>query len=356
VLSKPVAEFPEGYANLVSVRELTDGRVMTVETCERVVKILDLRAGQAVQMSRTGAGPGEYRGPGRLFALPGDSSVTYDAPNRRYLVVGPTGQPGRMFEPLPSVTESRGGGAIVYGFSPLHTDDQGRFYSRETDRRLNDEGKITRADSIAILRWSPRTGQVDTLFFTPPNGPPGLIDLGNPVPFTMGTQWAVAPDGTIGLVDPRTYRVQLVLPGGRRIGGTPIPHVPLRLSEGLKEEWRRDQAPACPARTVSVAGAEGRPVTARPMPAREPTEWPAVIPPIVSGGVEFAPDGRLWVRRSTPAGQPWTYDVFDAQARLVGRIVLPSATRFLGFGKAAVYLTRRDEDDLLFVEKYDLPR
>ena len=357
VLSKPLAEFPEGFARLLGLIELLDGRVMTTEVCERVVKILDLRSGQAAQMGRTGAGPSEYRSAGRLYGMPGDSSVIYDSPNQRYLMIGPTGAPGRMFPPLPTVTIARNGSEVYLPFSPLHTDGQGRFYAREFDRRLDADGRAIRADSIAVMRWDPKSTRVDTLLFTPPNGPLGPIEI-FPAPFTMGTQWSVAPDGRIALVHPGDYRVEYVLPGGARVAGRPIPFRPIRLSEAHKKEWREEQQPACPGQGAAVStvmGTDGRPITARRITQPEPTNWPQVLPPIASGGTVFAPNGQLWVRRTTPSEDPWTYDVFDAQARLVGRVLLPPQTRFLGFGRSALYLTRKDDDDLIFVQRYPLP-
>src|SRR5688572_15351064 len=121
-LSTPLAEFPEGYTSLDGLRELPDGRVLTVERCERLVKLLDLDTGVERQVGRTGAGPGEYRIPGRLLALPGDSTAVYDAGNRRFLVIHPDGKPGRFFDPIPAVTQSAGGVVAYQTFNPTTTD------------------------------------------------------------------------------------------------------------------------------------------------------------------------------------------------------------------------------------------
>lgn len=102
-------------------------------------------------------------------------------------------------------------------------------------------------------------------------------------------------------------------------------------------------------------GREGRTVTAVRAPLREPAEWPGHLPPFLSGGVTFASDGMLWVRRTVPADDPPAYDVIDGEGRVVHRVVLPQRARVLGFGRGTVYLVRLDDDDLQFVERHRLP-
>ena len=48
---------------------------------DRVV-VADLVFGRVRRVGSVGAGPGEYRQAGRLFALPGDSTLLIDSPER----------------------------------------------------------------------------------------------------------------------------------------------------------------------------------------------------------------------------------------------------------------------------------
>jgi hypothetical protein len=81
--------------------------------------------------------------------------------------------------------------------------------------------------------------------------------------------------------------------------------------------------------------------------------WPAVKPPFPNSGAMVASDGRLWVPRTRAHNDSIpTYDVFDATGRVVERVVLPKGARLLGFGKGVVYLSRSDEDELLYLQKY----
>lgn len=84
--------------------------------------------------------------------------------------------------------------------------------------------------------------------------------------------------------------------------------------------------------------------------------WPEVLPPFVDDALFAAPDDMLWVRRTGPADEAPTFDVFGPDGALDGRVVLPAGRELLGVGHDAVYLVQRDEMDLLFVERYRLPR
>jgi hypothetical protein len=90
------------------------------------------------------------------------------------------------------------------------------------------------------------------------------------------------------------------------------------------------------------------------IPFEEPEEWPAQLPPfLTTGGFGFAPDGRLWVERTTPnADAQRQYDVLDEQGQLVQRVHAPPGRRLAGFGRRSIYLIRRDDLDLEYVERY----
>jgi hypothetical protein len=79
---------------------------------------------------------------------------------------------------------------------------------------------------------------------------------------------------------------------------------------------------------------------------KDPQSWPEHLPPFLDRALLFAPDGKLWVRRTGPADTRPTYDVIDAQTHVIHRIVVPAHTRLVGFGRDAIYVARLDEDDL----------
>ena len=96
-LTKPLAEYGEPFSQIAAVRELKDGRLLVVDSRDKLVQLVNLTANSATKVGREGSGPGEYGLPTQLFALPGDSSVIFDPLNQRYLMVLPDGKPGVSF-------------------------------------------------------------------------------------------------------------------------------------------------------------------------------------------------------------------------------------------------------------------
>jgi hypothetical protein len=66
----------------------------------------------------------------------------------------------------------------------------------------------------------------------------------------------------------------------------------------------------------------------------------------------FSDDGRLWIQRTTRAGAPQTFDIFDSDGERIEQVILPQGRRLLGFGRGTVYAVIKDEFDLEYVERY----
>ena len=83
---------------------------------------------------------------------------------------------------------------------------------------------------------------------------------------------------------------------------------------------------------------------------------PKYKPPFEGSSTYVAPGARVWVRRSTAASDSTSrYDVFDPTGHLLERVALKPRTRVVGFGKTAIYVVRRDEDDLEYLGRLALP-
>jgi hypothetical protein len=96
-------------------------------------------------------------------------------------------------------------------------------------------------------------------------------------------------------------------------------------------------------------GAGGRP------PQRD--DWPEFKPPFLGNqnSIVATPTGEIWVQRTRPAGETAPlYDVFDSRGQLTSRVLLPKGARLLGFGNGTIYLSRMDEDDLLYIQRWRL--
>lgn len=83
------AVLPHEFSLIRGLRELPDGRVLVTDWTEEVLSVADFRTGAVRQIGRKGPGPLEYRLPGALIALPGDSTLMLDEGNSRFAIIGP---------------------------------------------------------------------------------------------------------------------------------------------------------------------------------------------------------------------------------------------------------------------------
>ena len=65
--------------------------------------------------------------------------------------------------------------------------------------------------------------------------------------------------------------------------------------------------------------------------------WTAEVPPFRGNAfVAFAPDGKLWIQRTTFGREGARYDLIGPDGALVDRVQLPGGHRVVGFGRDAM--------------------
>ena len=129
---------------------------------------------------------------------------------RRFLVIDDTGG-ARDVIPFPA--------AAGLGIEEGSSDGLGRIYFRsrpfgDVDGPGAPGGVRAFPDSLAIMRWDPTSGTVDTAGWVAAprtrisgrSGDKGGVSTDPPV-FTPGEIWGVAPDGAVARVLPEPYRV-----------------------------------------------------------------------------------------------------------------------------------------------------
>jgi len=343
----PPAVASTSFARISDIHEFPDGRVLVVDHTGLAVFLVDFRRHGVDPVGRSGAGPGEYRLPERLVRLPADSVGIWDATNSRFLVVAPTGTPAGFRDPTgrPIGTPNP-----VTAISPARAGDRGGFlYGLGRMTSGSAVGQPPDSEWYPILRWAAGGQRLDTAAFLPYSVLPGarrtsagyVTPFAAIPPFTPGATWAVSLEGTVAIVYPEPYRVELVTRDGRRIVSPPVSYQRISVSDGHRrayfEEWRRP-VPIL----VFERGGPGPEVRVQ---SRErlggPSRWPDFLPPFLIGAARFAPDGTLWVERTTPADAPPRFDLFDANGRVRFQVELPAAgMRLVGFGTGVVYLVR----------------
>lgn len=349
VLDKPQAELAEPFTNVGSVRELRDGRLLVVDNGDRTVYVVDLGAGTSTQVGRPGGGPGEYRVPGVLLPMAGDTTFLTDAGNNRILVFGPDAKPvatlGDAWPPvegrgtrLPRAVDARGRGYFIG--SPVRTP-------------AAEAGPVIQVDSVALYRTPRGAPNVDSLAFihlaqrkittTSKDGKLTGVSISTP-PLPAQDAWQVFPDGAIAIVRVRDYRVEWILPDGRRVSGRPIPFDPVKVTELDKQ-----RAASALGAGRSAGGGGGTPAAIAQL------EWPDVKPPFSFNATVAGSDGRVWVQRHVTASDTRThYDIIDRRGAVVARAVVPNEGRIVGFGARSIYVVRKDADDLQYLQRFPL--
>jgi hypothetical protein len=240
-------------------------------------------------------------------------------------------------------------------FSIRGTDARGWFYATQGDREATEKGIIL-LDSIPIERWNPRNDTRETVGFIRRDRDADRRVRFVERPFAGVRTWAVASDGTVAIVYPGDYHVEFYDPSGRHRVGRPNSWKPVPTTKHHKALWRESQHSGCTSsasRTgvVRIVEQEGT-LYGKPLPVREPSEWPRYLPPFLGGAAMFAPDGMLWLLRTDSLGRATVYDLIDSTGRVTRKVVMPAESRVLGFGKEKFYVIRKDLDDLQFVQVF----
>lgn len=348
------ARFPHTFSSIRGLRELPDGRVMVADGIDEVVMMADLKTGKGDTLGRVGQGPGEYKSPDALYALPGGGTLLVDLGNGRLNYLGPD---GKYRESSPIAMGSPPRMSIII---PRGVDGQGRVYFQPAMGGLR--GGIP--DSASVVRWTRASSAFDTVgrvklpeVTTRQSGDASNQRMSQrPKPFPVQDSWSVGPDGQVAIVRGREYRVDWITADGRVVRGRPVPVAAVPIRDADKREWVAEQANGL---RVSMENRNGQMTMAfgrggNPDQEEEDaiaaTEWPAAKPPF--SAVFVSPTGEAWVERSVPAGSPRVMDVFDGTGSLKMRVTLPSGRRLVGFGNGVIYLRHSDESDLQHLERY----
>jgi hypothetical protein len=347
-LSKAEASLSEPFSSVAGLRELSDGRLIVSDRLEVALRMVDLDGGRIQEIGHEGSGPGEYRMPDDLYALPGDSTLLVDFGNMRLTVIEPDGTLGESFGMM------RPEGFLLF---PRGVDAEGRLYLDLSNVMSMRPGESL-PDSFAVVSFDRATGAIDTIAQLPrpeiaqvQSRGGGASFSGHGVrPFEVADDWSVAPDGRVALAWGGTYRLEWRSESGPPVVGPAVVYEPVKVTQADKEAWA-DRMSSASMMAISTDGGRGRTVT-MPRPDVDELDWPEVKPPFGRNAVSVTPEGEAWVRRYVRSGDPETYDVFDASGRRVRQVVLPEDRTLVGFGRGVLYVAHVDENDLQWLERY----
>lgn len=365
-LTTPDAEYPQPFSVISGIRPLRDGRLIVSDSKERTVQLVDF-AGSAKPIGRSGRGPGEWLLPNGLAALRGDTTALWDAGNRRFLRIQPDGTPADNFFP-----EKTNFGPFAT-LLPRGTDAGGNIYFEGSPFLMNGPTPAP-AESVAVMRFEPARGTVDTVAFVRPAkdnakvtvlaGGPGLT-YGSANPLTPLDDWVVLSNGQVAVVRGIGYRVDFYTDRAVKTSGPPAKFEPRPVDADVKTEITEQRARQFGSGTPRT-GANGQAAPPPPAAAAELAKqfmnlepWPANVPAFFRGAAIVRANGtssQVWVLRARIRGSEAThYDVFDELGRIVARVQFPANTRIAAFDARMIYVVRTDADDLQYLQRYRLP-
>lgn len=354
-LAGPSAQSVEPFSQISGLRALSDGSLLVSDGLEGRLLSVAADLSSARTLGREGAGPEEYRTPDMLFPLAADSTLMVDLGNGRMAVLSPDGS---IVRTLPM---SSGEGMQMQLMLPGGVDHTGRVYYRGTGMMA---GGIP--DSAAVKVFDPRTeevGDVANIKLPEMNqqtsgGANNQNNIIRPVPLSRQDDWTVAPGGELVLArsGDDAYWLEVVGSSGAR-RGPDIAYAPHRVSGADKDQWVEAMSNAL---GIGITNNNGRMQTTfsrggRGEPDPDDFEWPETKPAFPAGALTVSSDGNVWLQRHTAAGEAPTYDVLDMQGRLLGSVLLPEDRTLEGFGEGVVYLSRTDDLDFVWLERYELP-
>ena len=362
-LGQPAAVFPEDFGAIQTIRELPDGRVLVADPLSKALYAVDMNAGTRTVIGREGEGPEEYRQPDAVWPLPGDSTLLVDLGNGRLVALGPD----LGFGPTLPITvgDFQPGRPLVLAI-PQGVDGAGNLYARVMGGGMGGASLPDSSDILRIHRGTQATEQA-ARFKTPDMTQTTSGGANNQnvsitaIPLSSEDAWGVASDGSVILARAGDYHLERIAPDGTVTRGPAIPFEPIRIGTREKEEYLAELGRSGGGISVGVEMVNGQMSMSFARGGRaggreiDQYTWPEEKPPLYSGRIPVDPMGRAWVRRHVEAGEPSTYDVFDAGGARVGTVLLEHGKRVIGFGPSGVYVVSYDEFDLNYLERYAMP-
>ncbi len=351
---QPASELQYEFTQVPGVFELRDGRVVVVDEGDASIGIVDFRTGHLTVLGRHGAGPAEYRMPTVIYPLGGDSLAVLDDADGRLLVIARDGKAGGFLWPRSHQPEAAGIAATT-------GDGRGFLYGVAPPAKRTSGGELVLTDSAPVLRWPLVGGPVDTvavIYRPPPHGavasPYGAIATPGNVPALLTRdRWAVSGDGRVAVMHHDPFQVTFTSASGVRESGPVISYLRQPVTDSVKRAYLSE-------RDISrglMVNADGSAVPIRRPPSRRiATSWAEEVPPFLPEAfLGFDGNGVLWVQRPTFGREGARYYLIGSDGAVTDRIRFPEGFRVVGFGRNAMYLVRRDLDDLEHLQRRPLP-
>lgn len=365
---------PGTYTLVMKPAEYWDSVLIVPDMREQIFWRVNMATGARDTLGRRGGGPGEYERVGWAAKVHQDSVlVLRTIPMAPFPVLDVTTGRGRSLS-LNRAAEGNDLESIMRSISAPHLaagDTLGHVFGASyatfpptAPGARPDLGASIVLDTIDVVRYSVRTGAVDTVArfprgVTPPpsrrDAQGGLVfgmELG---PYGPYNGWAPAPDGRLLLVDAASYELRIIdganaEPTVFAITNTPVPASQSGWDAHVQKTTRGSIAII--EQTMNrVSEQLGKTLPTAAPPKYTVPPKPATLPPVNFGGGVRTPylvANMAWipVNRVDPPG-PEFWDIIDIDRReRLTTLALPDNHRMVLVTERGAYVVAKDEDDL----------
>jgi hypothetical protein len=336
-------KLPSSYGMLSNVVELQDGRVVFTDTKDKLFLRADFKGGEVdtlgkrVDSLRPNAPAGEYRFPGWVAHLAGDTIALVD-----FSAIRTTrwDERGRAIDVLPIKAVSGQTPVLLY-------DTVGHGYKIDYQAILGggEPGRSVRPDSIPVLRINLKSGIVDTVanLAAPEYGDAVFGEQVQQAAkvFAPNDHFGVLPDGSAWVARGHENRVDWRSPDGTWRRGQPRKYAKAPVTQADKDR-------------VMVQVREQGKQFGMPQDLRIEYPFADTKPPF-----DFAlgrPTGEVWLQRPRAREEaPLVYDIVDREGRWQREVGFPTGAALAGFGaNGAIYASIKEKDGRRTVGRFRL--
>lgn len=367
-LPAPVAVSTDSLGMRVSVRALSDGRVLVNDIQRFRVLLYDkslktfTRALDSSGTSGTLGNSGVSIPSAHLIAMPADSTMYLDIASRSLLTIDPAGKVAHVTalpRPQDILTLSVG---YIYGTPTL--DAKGRLVYQgtppnqnkaliELNQKIMTERSVTAAgaiDSAPIVRADFDTRKVDTLATVKiVQQYAGVLatrdERGNLTqrltvnPTQTADEWGLMPDGTIAILRAHDYHMEWIAPDGTRKTSPKMAFDWKRLTDegkqhvidSIKPLLDKQMESMKPQQIPTPDGPRQLKTEIVLVSAKELPDYEPVIQP---GAMKIDLEGNIWIvpRTAIPsANGGLRYDVVNREGVIVERVIVPKGRAIAAF-------------------------
>lgn len=340
----PTADDTSLFAEVFEFDVAADGGLFVFDQSNRTLLLFDSTGALVRRIGRRGAGPGEFASNNGMVVLPDGRLALWDSQNARVSFFTPGGDfvsswvVPAGFSTGNGLSSDRSG--QLFTTRPVTDRREGEILGRMGLRRFDAAGALTDSLIPPDLPWSRVTYVASRGGGTSETGPmhaPRFI-------------WKWHPHGHFVSVSTERYVIESSRPGRALRIERDGPRIAVSDAE----------------RAVDVARITFQLRNVDPAWTFNGPPIPAEKPPVA--GLDLARDGRIWVRVSVPSveipeaerepaqenrmpprhhrDESVTYEVFEADGRFVGRVVLPWRATWMQADGNQVWFIDRDEDGL----------